>query len=126
MSKLRTPLANAIGSGSAREGVEHWWAQRITAIALVPLMIWLVYSVVSLVGAPYGEVQAWIAQPLNAVLLSALAIALFYHAELGLQVIVEDYIHHHGVALVLRILFKLLTILAILLALFSIIRIFVS
>ena len=91
--RLRSPLARAIGLGSAKEGVEHWLVQRVTAVALVPLALWFVIAVIGLVGADYDTVLAWVGQPLPAILLVLLLIATFYHAALGLQVVIEDYIH---------------------------------
>ena len=90
---MRSPLGRAIGLGSAKEGVEHWWTQRITAIALVPLSLWFVASVIGLVGADIETVQNWVGLPLPAILLVLLLIATFYHAALGLQVVIEDYVH---------------------------------
>jgi succinate dehydrogenase / fumarate reductase membrane anchor subunit len=92
-SRMRSPLGRAIGLGSAKEGVEHWWAQRITAIALVPLSLWFVASVIGLAGADIETVQNWVGLPLPAILLVLLIIATFYHASLGLQVVIEDYVH---------------------------------
>lgn len=90
---MRSPLGRAIGLGSAKEGVEHWWAQRITAIALVPLSLWFVSAIIGLVGADLETMQNWVARPLPAILLVLLLIALFYHTSLGLQVVIEDYVH---------------------------------
>lgn len=93
MASLRTPLGRVRGLGSAKDGTHHWWAQRVTAIALVPLLAWLVFNVVSLVGAPQIVVAQWMGHPINAALLAALLVALFHHAQLGLQVVIEDYVH---------------------------------
>ncbi|HMD64472.1 MAG TPA: succinate dehydrogenase, hydrophobic membrane anchor protein [Stellaceae bacterium] len=90
---MRSPLGRAIGLGSAKEGVEHWWAQRMTAIALVPLSLWFVSAVIGLIGADLETVQNWVSQPLAAILLVLLLIAMFYHVSLGLQVVIEDYVH---------------------------------
>src|ERR1700741_3002266 len=90
-SRMRSPLGRAIGLGSAKEGVEHWWAQRITAITLVPLALWFVMTVIGLAGAEHGLLVAWVSQPLAAVLLILFLIAAFYHSALGLQVVIEDY-----------------------------------
>lgn len=87
------PLAKARGLGSAHHGVQHWMHQRITALALIPLTIWLVYSVVSLSGVSHGEFITWMRQPVNALLMVFFIIAGFYHAALGMQVIIEDYVH---------------------------------
>lgn len=93
MNNMRDPLATARGLGSAKDGVNHWWMQRITAIALMVLSPWFIYFAVSLIGADHFTVRAMIAQPLNATLLVSFIIALYWHARLGLQVVVEDYVH---------------------------------
>ena len=92
----RSELGRARGLGSAKSGVEHWWAERLTAIALVPLSIWFVISVLRLLGASQPTVAAFIARPWNAVLLLLLLVMTFHHMQLGLQVIYEDYIHQRG------------------------------
>jgi len=89
---LETPLAKAKGLGSAHEGVHHWMHQRLTAIANIPLVLWFVWSVVHLNGADYETFTGWLGQPINAVLMILLILSVFYHAVLGAQVIVEDYI----------------------------------
>jgi succinate dehydrogenase / fumarate reductase membrane anchor subunit len=81
------------GLGSAKDGTGHWWAQRTTAVALVPLTVWFVVGVVSHAGAPLGAVKAWLGSPVNAVLMLALVAAMFQHARLGVQVVIEDYVH---------------------------------
>ena len=93
MSNMRDPLATARGLGSAKDGVNHWWMQRVTAIALLLLSPWFIYFAVSLIGADHFTVKAAIAKPLNATLLVSFIIAMLWHARLGLQVVVEDYIH---------------------------------
>ena len=90
---MRSPLGRAIGLGSAMEGVEHWWLQRITAVALVPLSLWFVIAIIRLVGADVENVRDWVGSPLPAILLVLLLIATFYHAALGLQIVIEDYVH---------------------------------
>jgi succinate dehydrogenase / fumarate reductase, membrane anchor subunit len=103
---LRAPLQRVRGLGSAKEGVHHWWVQRLTAIALVPLTLWFVFAVLSLNGADYDVVRAWLAKPLPALATVALVLALFYHVQLGLQVVIEDYIHQRAVELTLQVLTK--------------------
>ncbi len=90
---LRTPLGRAVGLGSAKEGVSHWWWQRVTSVALIPLSLWFVFSLASLVGADYQTVVDWIRSPIIAALLIMFVISTFYHAQLGVQVVIEDYIH---------------------------------
>ena len=104
--KFRTPLSQARGLGSAMAGTGHWWAQRLTAIALVPLMLWFVWSVIGLTAADYATVHTWIAQPMNAGLLLVLIYAAFYHSMLGLQVIIEDYVHARWLEVSLMILVR--------------------
>ena len=90
---LRSPLARARGLGSAKSGVEHWWAQRLTAAALVPLAVWFVIALLAHVGGGHEAAVAWIGHPVTAVLLVLLVVATFHHAQLGLQVVIEDYVH---------------------------------
>lgn len=93
---MRTGLGRARGLGSAKDGVGHWWAQRASALALVPLTLWFVFGIVALAGSPQPRVQAWIGHPVNSVLLLLLLAATFHHLVLGVQVVIEDYIHHEG------------------------------
>ncbi len=92
---LRTPIARARGLGSAKEGLHHWWVQRVSAVGLIPLSIWFVASVVGLAGADHAAVAAWLGNPVVAVLMVLLVAAALYHAQLGMQVVYEDYIHTH-------------------------------
>jgi succinate dehydrogenase / fumarate reductase membrane anchor subunit len=91
--RMRSPLARARGLGSAREGVEHWWMQRVTAVALIPLTLWFAASLIALTGSDYNAVIAWLKAPFVGILMVLLLIALFHHTALGLQVVVEDYVH---------------------------------
>lgn len=93
---LRTELGRVRGLGSAKEGVGHWWAQRVTAVALVPLSLWFVASVVSLAGADHATVVNWMRAPVPAIMLLLLIAATIRHAQLGVQVVIEDYVHHEG------------------------------
>jgi succinate dehydrogenase membrane anchor subunit len=121
-SPMRSPLGRAIGLGSAKEGVGHWWAQRITALALVPLALWFVVAVVELAGADRAMVVAWVRQPLPAVLLVSLLIATFYHGALGLQVVIEDYVKNDAMRFGLVIVMRLLAILFVLRGIFAVIK----
>jgi len=101
---MRNPLARARGHGSAKDGVHHWYAQRASALLLIGLLAWLLYSVLGLESTGYAASRAFIAQPVNAALLSVLLIAALYHAMLGLQVVIEDYVHNRPLEIVLYIL----------------------
>jgi succinate dehydrogenase / fumarate reductase membrane anchor subunit len=94
--RLMTPLARVRGLGSAKSGVHHWWAQRITALAIVPLAIWFIASLLAMIGGGHGAMLAWFASPLNSIAMALLVFAMCYHAFLGLQVIIEDYVHCHA------------------------------
>jgi succinate dehydrogenase / fumarate reductase membrane anchor subunit len=92
----RTPIAKVRGLGTARSGLHHWKMQRLTAIANVLLVLWFMFSAMALSGSGYDQVRAWLASPVTASLAVLLIISTFYHARLGLQVVVEDYVHHEG------------------------------
>ncbi len=87
-----TPLKKAKGLGSAHDGSHHWMMQKVTAIIITPLIVWLIWSIIGLQGASYDEFRFWLAQPANAVLMIILIFSVLYHAVLGLQVVAEDYI----------------------------------
>ena len=91
--QLRSKLGRVRGLGSTREGVHHWWAQRMSAMALLPLSLWFIYSLISLTGSDYYAFQAWASEFGNSVFLVLLLVAMFHHAQLGLQVVIEDYVH---------------------------------
>ena len=90
---MRSQLGRARGTGAAHSGVHHWYAERITSIALVPLTLWFIFAVLRLVGAPQEAVAEWAGHPVNATLLLALIAITFHHMHLGLQVVYEDYIN---------------------------------
>jgi succinate dehydrogenase / fumarate reductase, membrane anchor subunit len=90
---LRAPLGKALGLGSAKSGFGHWWGQRLSAAALVPLGLWLAVSLAALPSTDYWAVSAWVGAPLNAILLLLLLLTLLHHSRLGLQVVIEDYVH---------------------------------
>lgn len=91
--KLRTPLGRVRGLGSAKTGTHHWWAQRLTAVALVPLTLWFVAVIVNLTGGDYATAVMWLRSPLVTTMMVLLILATCYHAQLGLQVVIEDYVH---------------------------------
>lgn len=122
--EMRSTLARVRGAGPAHDGVGHWWAQRLTALALVPLTLWFVVSIVGLVGADHATVAEWIAQPIPAVMLVLLIVATFHHAQLGLQVVIEDYVHTEGLKIALILAVKGLSVVLAVVALFAVLRIF--
>jgi succinate dehydrogenase / fumarate reductase membrane anchor subunit len=94
---LRTPLSRVLNHGAAHDGVSHWWIERITALALVPLSMWLAIALLRLPLADYASVTAWIGAGLNPVLLGLFVLLACWHSHLGVQVVVEDYVHGPGV-----------------------------
>ena len=103
---LRSDLARARGLGSAKEGVQHWWAQRLTALALIPLGLWFVAGLIAHLGLDQAAAAAWLRRPVVLGLTALLIVALFHHAQLGLQVVIEDYVAHEATKLVALILVK--------------------
>jgi len=90
---LRSPLSGVLGSGSAKEGTEHWWMQRVTAVALLILGLWFLVSIARLGGYAHEELLGWAGDPFNAVMLLLAGVTLAWHSALGIQVIIEDYVH---------------------------------
>ena len=119
---MRTPLARVRGLGSAKEGVHHWWAQRLTALALVPLTLWFVVSVAGLAGMDHAAAVAWIGSPAVTVLLVLLVTATFWHAQLGVQVVIEDYVHSEADKLVALIAVKFAAVLLAIASIFAVLR----
>ncbi|MGB1580926.1 MAG: succinate dehydrogenase, hydrophobic membrane anchor protein [Nevskiales bacterium] len=120
---LRSPLGQARGLGTAKEGVEHWWVQRLTAVALIPLSLWFVFSVACLAGAEREAVLAWVAAPLNAVGLILFLVTLFHHSQLGVQVVIEDYIHTEFTKISLLVLVKFAHVALAVAAVFAVLKI---
>jgi len=90
---LRSPLGKVLGTGSAKEGVHHWWWQRLTSVALVPLTVWFVVSLLSLPSLDHGTVVSWMAQSWTALFLILFILVAAWHSQLGVRVVVEDYVH---------------------------------
>ena len=105
---LRTPLAKARGLGSAKDGPNHFWVQRLRAVALIPLTVWLALSLASLATAGQAEVVAWMKSPLSATLMVSFIMAGFWHMKLGLQVVIEDYVHAESIKITCLILNNLI------------------
>lgn len=106
MKNLRSPLSEAVGLGSAKHGFSHWYWQRVTAIALIPLVIWFVYSVLCLIGSSHAAAAAWLSAPFNAAIMLIFTLTALFHAQTGLQVVIEDYVHNKFANLTLILLIK--------------------
>jgi succinate dehydrogenase / fumarate reductase membrane anchor subunit len=120
---LRSPIGRVLGLGTAKEGFSHWWLQRVTSVALVLLGLWFVSALLRMPTFQYEFVVAWIAMPLNAVLLLLLIGTLVYHSQLGVQVVVEDYVHHHGLKIATMMLLTFAHVAVAALAIFAVLRI---
>jgi succinate dehydrogenase / fumarate reductase membrane anchor subunit len=108
---LRSPLGRVLGAGSAKDGTGHWWAQRVTAVALIPLTLWLFFSLLLLPALDYGTVRTWLALPISG-FLAVLAVAvLTYHSYLGTTVIIEDYVHSGAIKVFSLMLLRFLYVL---------------
>ena len=119
---MRSQLGRVRGLGAAKSGVHHWWGERVTGIALVPLSLWFIFAVIRLVGAPHAAVLDWMANPVTIVLMLCLIIATFHHMHLGLQVVIEDYVHTESLRFVLLLGIRALTVVLALLATISVLR----
>jgi succinate dehydrogenase membrane anchor subunit len=119
---LRSPLGRALGLGSAKEGVAHWWAQRLSAVALVPLGLWFCASLIAVAGADRAALVDWLKSPVSAILMILTIIAVFYHAALGVQVVIEDYVASEGIKIVGVVLTKLAAILLAVAGVFAVVK----
>jgi len=120
---FQSPLARIKGLGASKTGVSHWLSQRFTAVVLVPLSIWLSISLVSLVGADHAAVVAWLKSPGVIVFLVLFVGVMMHHAQLGLQIVIEDYVHSEGVKFISLILVKFLALALTLIATFDLLKI---
>ncbi|HEY2779945.1 MAG TPA: succinate dehydrogenase, hydrophobic membrane anchor protein [Steroidobacteraceae bacterium] len=120
---LRSPLGRVLGLGSAREGTAHWWGQRVTAVALLPLTLWFLVSLLTLPGLDYETVRTWLSVPVTGFLAVLLVAVLTYHSYLGTMVIVEDYVTSSGMKVFTLLLLRFLYVLAGGAAIFAILRV---
>lgn len=120
---LQSPLGRVLGLGAAKEGASHWWMQRVTAVALLLLGPWFLLSLISLGDISYASVTAWIASPLHSVLLALLVVVSSYHAQLGMQVVIEDYVPHKATRMITMLVINFALLLLAVLGVFAILRI---
>lgn len=120
---LRSPLGRVLGTGSAKEGTAHWWAQRVTSVALIPLTLWFFFSLVTLPALDYVTVRAWLALPISGFLALLSVAVLTYHSYLGTAVVIEDYVHGAALKTFLLMLLRFLYVLFGGASLFAILRV---
>jgi succinate dehydrogenase / fumarate reductase, membrane anchor subunit len=123
---LRSPLGRARGLGSAKDGTHHFWVQRVSAVALIPLSLWFVFSLASLPGASFEQVSWWVGYPAVAVTLVIFIAAALYHSMLGVQVVIEDYVGGEGMKLVALLLSKFFHIAVAAASIFAVLKIALS
>ena len=123
---MSTPLHKVQGLGAAHSGTSHFWRQRITAVALVPLGLWFTYAILGLIGTNEVAILSFLAHPWNALLMAAFAATMLYHMSLGLQVVVDDYIHSTGMKIFCLLLLRFVMIATTVTCIFALIRIAAS
>ena len=120
---LRTPLGRVLGKGSARDGTAHWWAERVTSVALIPLTLWFFFSLLLLPSLDYETVRTWLALPISS-FLAMLSIAVgTYHSYLGTSVVIEDYVHAAGIKVLSLLLLRFLYVLCGGASIFAVLRV---
>ncbi len=122
MERMRTPYGRVAGLGSAKEGVQHWWMQRLTAVALIPLSLWFAISVAG-VGGSYEAVHAWLRVPGPSILMILFLGSALYHAMLGVQVVLEDYVHCEKAKIASLVSLKLVTVLLAVAGIYAVLRV---
>lgn len=120
--RYRNPLAQVKGLGASGEGSHHWWIQRLTALALVPLSFWFVFSILNHISDDHASVVAWISQPGVAVMMILYLAFMFIHAQLGVQVVIEDYVHNERVKMVSLLAVKTVLLVAGVGSVFAVLR----
>jgi len=123
MSSLQTPLHKVQGLGASHSGTGHFWRQRVTAVALLPLGLWFAFSVLGLAGTNVVATLSYLALPWNALLMGAFVVTMLYHMSLGLQVVIDDYVHGAGTKIFLLLMVRFVTIATMSTCLFALIRI---
>ena len=119
---LRSPLGRVLGLGTAKDGTSHWWGQRVSGVALAVLGLWFAWSVATISGFSYAESVAFISRPVNSLLLLLLSVTMAYHSYLGVQVVIEDYVHAHGLKIASLLLSRYAHIVLAVAAVFAILK----
>ena len=119
---LRSPLGQVLGLGTAKDGTSHWWGQRVSGVALAILGLWFAWSLATMTNYGHANTVVFISQPFNAVMLMLLCVTMAYHSYLGVQVVIEDYVHGHGLKLVSLLLSRFAHIVLAVVGLFAILR----
>ena len=122
MTDRRTPLGRALGDGSAKDGTGHWWSQRVSSVALLLLGAWFLVSLTLLPGLDHANVQQWLGRPWSSVLMLLLVITIARHSDLGLQVVIEDYVHQPFLKVAAIVLARFLHVLIAAASIFAILR----
>lgn len=120
---LRSPMGRALGLGAAGEGASHWWSQRVTAVGLIILTLWFVAALLGFADFSHAAMTAWVAEPINSVLLILLTATLVCHSQLGVQVVLEDYVTHHGLKIATLLLINFIHVALAALGIFAVLRI---
>lgn len=120
---LRAPLGRVLGLGTAKDGTDHWWGQRVSGVALALLGLWFVASLVMLPALDYYTIVEFIGGPINAVLMVLLCLTVAYHSNLGVRVVIEDYVHAHGLKIVSLVLSRFAHILVAVISIYAVLRI---
>ena len=119
---LRSPLGRVLGLGTAKDGTAHWWAQRVSGSGLAILGLWFAWSMATLPGYDHASAVAFISQPVNAVFLLLLSVTMGYHSYLGVQVVIEDYVHSHGLKIAALVLSRFAHLVLAVAAIFAILK----
>ncbi len=119
---LRSPLGRVLGLGTAKDGTSHWWGQRLSGAAMAVLGLWFAWSVATISGFSHAETVAFINQPVNSVLLLLLCVTMAYHSYLGIQVVIEDYVHGHGLKIATLVLSRFAHVFLAIAAVFAILK----
>ena len=122
-NSMRTPLGRVRGLGSAKSGTHHWWMQRVTSLALLPLFLWFIFAMLSLAGAGYAEARAFLARPWNALLMLSLIGFSFHHIAGGLQVVIEDYVRPEKLRMLVILVVKGLSWATAMISAFAVLRV---